>query len=175
MAKVHEPSRVQQVCEALITALDAADHEGVSYVDIIGATRTYSTLADITDIGDSVVAVVAPQFTKRVRTSNGTYARYVVVDILVRIHLTNDASEDMATMDQRVYLLEEIDNHLADPDFHDLALPDGAIAEYVEPTDSRADADIRDGLGVMWDSDMLDTDRQVTGLVRVAYRVDEDY
>lgn len=175
MTDVHEPSRTQQVCEALITKLDAADHAGVAFSDIVSATRTYSTLQDLSDIGDTLVAVVAPQFTKRIRDSNGTYLRFVVVDIFMRIHLTSDVDEDLATMDQRVYLMEEIDDYLADPDNHDLTLPDGAIAEYVEPTDTRADADVLEGLGVMWDSDMLDTDRQVTGLVRVAYRIDEDY
>lgn len=175
MATVHEPGRVQQVCEALVTLLEASDHAGISYSDDVAPTRTYSTLSDLTEVSDTVVAIVAPQFTKRVRDSNATYIRYVVVDIVVRIHLTSDASVDRATMDQRVYMLEEIDDYLADPDNHDLTLPDGAIAEYVEPTDTRADSDITEGLGAMWDSDVLDTERQVTGLVRVAYRVDEDY
>lgn len=166
--------RVQQICEALITLLDAADLAETFY-ETIGATRAYTTLSDLSEVGDSVVAIVAPQMMKRVRNSNGTYGRYVVVDILVRVHLTNDAAIDRATMDNRAYLLEQIDNYLAAEANSDLTLPDDAIAEYVEPTDKTVDSDIREGLGVLWDSDDLLDKRQVTGLVRVAYWVDENY
>jgi hypothetical protein len=166
--------RVQQICEALVGLLDAADI-AEAFFETIGATRVYTTLNDLSDVGDSVVAVVAPQMTKRARNSNSTYGRYVVVDILVRVHLTNDATADRTTMDNRAYLLEQIDNYLAADDNCDLTLADDAIAEYVEPTDERADSDIREGLGVLWDSDDLTGKRQVTGLVRVAYWVDESY
>jgi len=166
--------RVQQICEALIVLLDAADLADAFYEDI-GATRSYTTLSDLTDVGDSVVAIVAPQMTTRARDSNGTYGRYVVIDILVRIHLTNDAAADRTTMDNRAYLLEQIDNYLAAEANRELTLPSSVIAEYIEPTDERVDSDIRDGLGVLWDSDDLLDKRQVTGLVRVAYWVDEDY
>ena len=166
--------RVQQICEALVALLDAADLAG-AFFETIGATRVYTTLSDLSDVGSSVVAVVAPQMTKRVRNSNKTYGRYVVIDILVRIHLTNDATADRTTMDNRIYLVEQIDNYLAAPANSDLTLPSAVIAEYVEPTDKRADSDIRDGLGVLWDADDKDDKRQVTGLVRVAYWVDEDY
>jgi len=166
--------RVQQICEALIALLDAADL-AEAFFETIGATRTYTTLSDLTEVGDSVVAVVAPQMTTRDRNSNGTYGRYVVIDILVRIHLTNDADADRTTMDDRAFLLEQVDNYLAAEANCDLTLPDDAIAEYVEPTDKMADNDIRNGLGVLWDSDDLLDKRQVTGLVRVAYWVDESY
>jgi hypothetical protein len=89
--------------------------------------------------------------------------------------LTSDASVDRTTMDNRAYLLEQIDNYLAAEANCDLTLADGATAHYVEPTDVRADNDIQAGLGVLWDSDDLLDKRQVTGLVRVAYWVDEDY
>jgi len=166
--------RVQQMCDALVALLDAADLADAFY-ETIGATRVYTTLSDLVDVGDSVVAVVAPQMTKRARNSQGTYGRYAVIDILVRIHLTSDATVDRTTMDNRAYLLEQIDNYLAAEANCDLTLAGGAIAEYVEPTDQRADADIREGLGVLWDSDDLLEKRQVTGLVRVAYWVDESY
>lgn len=167
--------RVQQICEALVALLDAADLAEAFY-ETIGAARVYTTLSDLSQVGDSVVVVVAPQITKRARNSNKTYGRYVVIDLLVRIHLTNNAANDRTTMDNRAYLLEQIDNYLAAEDNSDLTLPDGAIAEYIEPTDERADKEeIRDGLGVLWDSDDLLDKRQVTGLVRVAYWVDEDY
>lgn len=166
--------RVQQVCEALKLLLDAAD-EAAAFYETIGATRAYTTLADVTEVADTVVALIAPQLTQRARDSNGSYGRYVVIDILLRIHLTGDASVDRTTMDNRVYLIEQIDNYLAAEANCDLTLPDGKIAEYVEPTDKRADSDIRDGLGVLWESDDLLDKRQVTGLVRVAYWVDEDY
>jgi hypothetical protein len=169
-----DAGRVQQICEAIVALLDAADLADAFY-ETIGATRVYTTLSDLSEVGDSVVAVVAPQMTERARNSNGTYGRYVVVDILVRIHLTNDADADRTTMDNRVYLLEQIDNYLAAPDNSDLTLPDDEIAEYIEPTDTRADSEIREGLGVLWDSDDLLGKRQVTGLVRVAYWVDESY
>jgi len=175
-----EAGRVQQMCEALVALLDAGDLAGAFY-ETIGATRTYTTLSDLSEVRDSVVAVVAPQMTKRARNSNGTYGRYVVIDILVRIHLTSDATADRTTMDNRAYLLEQIDNYLAAEANCDLTLADGATAEYVEPTDSRADSDMHeggrmmDGLGVLWDIDDLLDKRQVTGLVRVAYWVDEDY
>jgi hypothetical protein len=166
--------RVQQICEALVALLDAADLAEAFY-EVIGATRVYTTLSDLSDVGSSVVAVVAPQMTKRARNSNGTYGRYVVIDILVRIHLTNDITADRTTMDNRAYLLEQIDTYLAAAANSDLTLADNAIAEYVEPTDKRADSDITDGLGVLWDASDLDDKRQVTGLVRAAYWVDEDY
>lgn len=169
-----EAGRVQQICEALIVLLDEADLAEAFY-ETIGATRVYTTLSDLSDVGDSVVAVVAPQMTKRARNSHGTYGRYVVIDILVRIHLTNDATADRTTMDNRAYLLEQIDNYLAAEANSDLTLPDAVVAEYVEPTDNRADADVRESLGVLWDSDDLLDKRQVTGLVRVAYWVDESY
>ena len=166
--------RVQQICEALIALLAAADVAEAFY-ETIGATRVYTTLSDLSEVGDSVVAVVAPQMTKRARNSNGTYGRYVVIDILVRIHLTNDAAVDRTTMDNRAYLLEQIDNYLAAEANCKLTLPSDTIAEYIEPTDVRADSDIREGLGVLWVSEDLLEKRQVTGLVRVAYWVDENY
>ena len=166
--------RVQQICEALVALLAAADLAEAFY-ETIGATRVYTTLSDLSEVGDSVVAVVAPQMTKRVRNANKSYGRYVVIDILVCIHLTSDASVDRTTMDNRAYLLEQIDNYLAAEANCDLTLPGPTIAEYVEPTDQRADADIREGLGVLWDRDDLLDKRQVTGLVRVAYWVDESY
>lgn len=169
-----DAGRVQQICEALIVLLDEADLAEAFY-ETIGATRVYTTLSDLSEVGDSVVAVVAPQMTKRARNSNGTYGRYVVIDVLVRIHLTSDAAVDRTTMDNRAYLLEQIDNYLAAEANCDLTLPDDVIAEYIEPTDARADSDIRNGLGVLWDSDDLLGKRQVTGLVRVAYWVDESY
>jgi len=166
--------RVQQICEALIVLLDAADVAEAFY-ETIGATRVYTTLSDLSEVGGSVVAVVAPQMTKRARNTNGTYGRYVVIDILVRIHLTNDATADRTTMDNRAYLLEQIDNYLAAETNCDLTLPSDVKAGYVEPTDKWADSDITNGLGVLWDSEDLLDKRQVTGLVRVAYWVDESY
>ena len=166
--------RAQQICEALVALLDAGDVAEAFY-ETIGATRVYTTLSDLTEVGDSVVAVVAPLITKRARNSNGTYGRYVVIDILVRIHLTDDATADRTTMDNRAYLLEQIDNYLAADANCDLTLPNSVTAEYIEPTDQRAYKDIRDGLGVLWDSDDLLEKRQITGLVRVAYWVDESY
>lgn len=174
MSITEDAGRVQQICEALVLLLDTADAADEFY-ETIGAKRTYTTLRDLSDVGDSVVTLVAPQMTKRARNSNGTYGRYVVIDVLVRVHLTNDATLDMATMDNRAYLLERIDNYLAAEANSDLTLPNSVIAEYIEPTDNRADSDIRDGLGVLWDSEDLLEKRQVTGLVRVAYWIDEDY
>jgi len=166
--------RVQQICEALVALLDAADL-ATAFNEVVGATRVYTTLSDLSEVGDSPYTLVAPLMTKRARNSNGTYGRYVVIDILVRSHLTNDVSDDRTTTDTRVYLWEQVDNYLAAPANSDLTLPDDAIAEYIEPTDKRADPDIRDGLGVLWDAADLDDKRQDTGLVRVAYWVDEDY
>jgi hypothetical protein len=166
--------RAQQVCEALIALLDAADRDEV-FNEKIRARRVYPVLGDLGQVGEWVDVVIASPMTKRVRNSNGTYGRYVVVDIVVRAHLAADAAEDMATMDSRDYLLEQIENYLASPDNHDLTLPNDKLAQYVELTDTRADGDIRNDLGVLWDIDMLETHRQITGLVRVAYWVDEDY
>lgn len=169
-----EAGRVQQICEALVALLYAADLAEAFY-ETIGAARSYTTLSDLSEVGNSVVAVVAPQMTRRDRIANGSYGRYVVIDILVRIHLTSDATVDRTTMDNRAFLLEQIDNYLAADANSDLTLADGTLAEYIEPTDKRADAEIRQGLGVIWDSDDLLSKRQVTGLVRVAYWVDESY
>ena len=174
MSVTEAAGRVQQICEALVLLLDAADADDEFY-DTLGAKRVYTTLTSLADVGDSIVALVAPQMTKRARNSNGTYGRYVVVDIFVRVHLTSDATDDTLAMDNRAYLLERIDNYLAAAANSDLTLTDSVTAEYVEPTDKRADSDIRDGLGVLWDSEDLLEKRQITGLVRVAYWVDEDY
>ena len=167
-------SRVQQICEALVLLLDVADAAN-EFLETIGAKRVYATLTGLHEVGDSVVTLVAPQMMKRARNSNGTYGRYVVIDILVRVHLTSDVRDDLPTMDNRVYLAELIDNYLAAEANSDLTLPNSVIAEYVEPTDNRADPDIRDGLGVLWDSEDLREKRQQTVLVRVAYWVDEEY
>lgn len=174
MSVTEDAGRVQQVCEALVLLLDAADAADEFY-ETINAKRVYTTLRSLPDVGDSIVTLVAPQMTKRARNSNGTYGRYVVVDILVRVHLPSDIADDITASDNRLYLLERIDNYLAAEANCDLSLPNSVIAEYIEPTDNRADSDIRDGLGVLWDPDDLDDKRQVTGLVRVAYWVDEDY
>ncbi len=174
MSVTVQAGRVQQICEALVLLLDTADAAD-EFLETIGAKRVYTTLTGLHEVGDSVVTLVAPLMTKRVRNSNGTFGRYVVIDILVRVHLSNDATDDIATMDNRVYLAERIDNYLAAEANSDLTLPNSVIAEYVEPTDNRADSDIRDGLGVLWDSDDLLEKRQQTVLVRVAYWVDEDY
>ncbi len=174
MSVTAQAGRVQQICEALVLLLDAADLAN-EFLETIGATRVYTTLSDITNIGESVAAVVAPQMTTRARNSNGTYGRYVVVDILVRAHLTSDATQDLSTMDNRLYLAELIDNYLAADANSDLTLTGGVTAEYIEPTDKTVDSDIREGLGVLWDSGDLTEKRQQTVLVRVAYWVDESY
>ncbi|KKK85688.1 hypothetical protein LCGC14_2770770 [marine sediment metagenome] len=177
MSVTAQAGRVQQICEALVLLLDVADAAD-EFKETIGAKRVYTTLTGLHEVGDTVVTMVAPVMTKRARDSNGTYGRYVVVEILVRVHLTNDVRDDLATMDNRVYLAELIDNYLAAEANSDLTLVVGAnekTAEYIEPTDKRADKDIRDDLGVLWDSADLVEKRQQTVLVRVAYWVDEDY
>ncbi len=98
--------RVQQICEALVLLLDVADAAD-EFLETIGAKRVYTTLTGLHEVGDSVVTLVAPSMTKRARNSNGTYGRYVVIDILVRVHLTNDVRDDLPTMDNRVYLANE--------------------------------------------------------------------
>ncbi len=167
-------SRMQQIAEALVLLLDVADAAN-EFLETIGAERVYTTLTGLHEVGDSVVTLVAPTITRRMRNSNGTYSRFVVVDILVRVHLTNDVRDDLPTMDNRVYLAELIDNYLAAVANSELTLPNSVIGQYIEPTDERIPSDIRDGLGVLWDSDDLLEKRQQTVLVRVAYWVDEDY
>lgn len=174
MSVTVKAGRVQQICEALVELLDVADAAD-EFLETIGAKRVYTTLAGLHEVGDSIVTMVAPMLTKRVRNTTGTFGRYVVVEILVRVHLTNDVRDDLATMDNRVYLAELIDNYLAAEANSDLTLAGSVTAEYIEPTDNRADSDIRDGLGVLWDSADLLEKRQQTVLVRVAYWVDEDY
>jgi len=165
--------RVQQICEALVTLLDAADDAEV-FSETLNATRLPSQARELSDVGESIDVVVASQITRRDRISNGSYGRYVVVDILIRAHLTNDADADLATMDSRDELLEQVDNYLAAEENSDLTIVD-TIAEYVEPTDSRAPSEVRDGLGLLWVSDDMTDMRQRTGIVRVAYWVDESY
>jgi len=166
--------RAEQICDALVALFDEADI-AEEFDVTLGAERSYVRLSDLSGVGESVVVVVAPQMTVRERTSNGTYARYVVVDILVLAHLTSDASADRTTMDGRAELLEDIDNYLANAANADLTLSGGDIAQYVEPTDSRADPEIRKGLGILYDVGDLTEKRQVTGLVRAAYVVNETY
>ena len=174
MAVTVQAGRVQQICEALVLLLDVADAAD-EFLEPINAKRVYTTLTGLQEVGEDVVTMVAPMMTKRVRNSNGTYARFVVVDILVRVHLTSDVTQDLATMDNRVYLAELIDNYLAAEANADLTLTGGVTAEYIEPTDKTVDSDIKEGLGVLWDSGDLVEKRQQTVLVRVAYWVDEDY
>lgn len=174
MSVTEQASRVQQICEALVLLLDVADAAD-EFKETIGAKRVYTTLTGLHEVGDEVVTMVAPVMTKRMRITHGTYGRYVVVEILVRVHLTNDVTDDLATMDNRIYLAQLIDDYLAAEANADLTLFGGKTAEYVEPTDKRADTDVRDGLGVLWDSADLIEKRQQTVLVRVAYWVDENY
>lgn len=174
MSVTEDAGRAEQICEALVLFLDAADAAG-TFGETIGARRVWTTLAGLHEVGDSVVTLVAPLMTKRRRNSNGTYARYVVVDILVRVHLTADVRDDLPTMGIRVWLAERIDNYLAAEENPELALPNSKIAQYIEPTDERHPSDIREDLGVLWDADDLTSKRQQTVLVRVAYWVDEDY
>lgn len=174
MSVTVQAGRVQQICEALVLLLDVADKAG-EFLETIGAKRVYTTLTGLHEVGDTVATMVAPQMTKRARITQGTFGRYVVIDILVRVHLTDDVTQDLPTMDTRVYLAELIDNYLASEANSDLTLTGGVTAEYIEPTDERVDSDIREGLGVIWDSGDLVEKRQQTVLVRVAYWVDESY
>ncbi len=174
MAVTSQASRAQQICEALVLLLDVADAAD-EFLETIGAKRVYTTLAGLHEVGEDIVTMVAPLMTKRERITRGTFGRFVVVDILVRVHLTNDVRDDLATMDNRVYLAELIDNYLATEANSDLTLTGGKTAGYIEPTDERFDSDVRKDLGVLWDSADLDEKRQQTVLVRVAYWVDEDY
>lgn len=174
MSVTEQAGRVQQICEALILLLDVADAAD-EFREPVGARRVYTTLRDLSEVGESLRTDVVPQMTKRARNTQGTFGRYVVIDILVRAHLTSDVRDDLSTMDNRLYLAELVDNYLAAEANSDLTLTGGVTAEYIEPTDKRADSDIRDGLGVIWDSGDLLEKRQQTVLVRVAYWVDEDY
>lgn len=174
MSVTEQASRVQQICEALVLLLDIADAAD-EFKETIGAQRVYTTLTGLHEVGDEVVTMVAPMLTKRVRLTHGTYARYVVVDILVRVHLTNDVRDDLATMDNRIYLAQLIDDYLAAEANADLTLFGSKTAHYIEPTDEDHPSDIRDDLGVLWDSADLIEKRQQTVLVRAAWWVDEDY
>lgn len=166
--------RVQQICEALVDLLAAADVAG-AFAETLAAARAYTAHLDLETPVDGLSVLVVPAFTTRRRTSNGTWRRDVVVEILVREHLTADASADRASTDAGLYLVEQIDDYLADPDHQQLTLPDGVIAEYVEPTDARAESEIKAEAGVGWIRDHLLDMRQITGLVRLAYCIDVPY
>ena len=173
MSVTVDASRMQQIGEALVLLLDVADASD-EFRETINAKRVYTTTRGLAEVGESLLTLVAPQMTKRARNSNGTYARYVVVDILARAHLSSDVRDDLSLLDIRLYLSQLIDDYLANNDNPELQLPD-TIAQYVEPTDERHDSDIREGLGVLWVAEDLDEKRQQTVLVRVTYWVDEDY
>ena len=166
-------NRVQEICQAVVDLLDAADQAEV-FTEPLGAVRTYMTVAEIEDFS-TVNVLVAPSHSSRKRTSNGTYRRDVVVEILVRKRFSEDVDDDLTNADATVSLIEEIDDYLAHPDHQDLMLPDGVLAVYVEPGDKRADSEITNGLGAYWHWEHITTLRQVTGTVRVAYHTDEDY
>lgn len=166
-------SRVQQICEALVTELQSADASNAFGLGL-ETSRVYTTLLDLSGAEDTTVYVV-PVHSQRKRTSNGTYRRDTVIEILVRQHLGTDSEIDTEMTDDLVTLLESIDDYLADSDNADLTLPDGTLASYVEVTDTRADADIRNGLGMLWLREHLQNLRQVTSVVRVAYAVDVSY
>lgn len=166
--------RVQQISDALVAELAAADLAG-AFAETLAATRTYTTDLSLTvPVGTLSVSVV-PSHTIRRRTSNGTWRRDVVLEILVRAHLTSDAVADDTTTDARMYLAEQIDDYLANPDHHGLTLPDGVVAWYVEPDDNRADMMVRADAGVIWLRDHLLTLRQITALIRVTYATDTEY
>ena len=166
-------NRVKEICQAVVDLLDAADEADV-FTESLGAARAYMTAAEVEDLS-SVDVLVVPSHSSRKRTSNGTYRRDVVVEILVRKRFTEDVGDDLTNADATVSLIEEIDDYLADPENHDLTLPDGELAVYVEPGDKRADGEITNGLGAYWHWEHVTTLRQVTGTVRVAYHTDEDY
>lgn len=166
--------RVQQICDALVSLLATADTAG-AFAQTLGTARAYTTNLTLEAPVGTLDVLAVPAFTQRRRTSNGTYRRDVVVEILVRTHLDADATIDQATTDAGMYLIEQIDDYLADPDHGTLTLPDGVLAIYVEPTDMRAETDVRADAGAMWLKDHLVNLRQVTGLVRVAYCVDVSY
>ena len=165
--------RVKQICQAVADLLATADVAGV-FTESLGAARAYMTAAEVEDLS-SIDVLVVPSHSSRKRTSNGTYRRDVVVEILVRKRFTEDVGDDLTNADATVSLIEEIDDYLADPENHDLTLPDGVLAVYVEPGDKRADSEITNGLGAYWHWEHVTTLRQVTGTVRVAYHTDEDY
>lgn len=166
-------SRVKEICQAVVDLLDAADEAEV-FSEPLGAARAYMTAAEVEDLS-AVDVLVVPSHSSRKRTSNGTYRRDVVVEILVRKRFSDDVDDDLTNADATVSLIEAIDDFLADPDNHDLTLPDGELAVYVEPGDKRADAEITNGLGAYWHWEHVTTLRQVTGTVRVAYHTDEAY
>jgi len=166
--------RVQQICDALVSLLATADTAG-AFARTLGTDRAYTTSLTLQAPVGTLSVLAVPAFTQRRRTSNGTWRRDVVVEILIRTHLDADADIDQATTDAGMYLIEQIDDYLAHPDHQTLTLPDGELAIYVEPTDMRADADIRADAGAMWMRDHLQNLRQVTGLVRVAYYLDVAY
>ena len=169
-----DAGRVQQICEALIYLLATADAAG-AFARTLGTDRAYTTDLTLEAPVGTLSVLAVPAFTHRRRTSNGTWRRDVVVEILVRTHLDADAEVDQATTDAGMYLIEQIDDYLAHPDHQTLTLPDGVLAIYVEPTDMRAEADIRSDAGAMWMREHLTHLRQVTGLVRVAYYLDVSY
>lgn len=166
--------RVQQICDALVSLLAIADTAG-AFARTLGTDRAYTTDLTLQAPVGTLNVLAVPAFTQRRRTSNGTYRRDVVVEILIRTHLDADSDIDQATTDAGMYLIEQIDDYLADPDNGTLTLPDGVLAIYVEPTDMRAEADVRADAGAMWMREHLTHLRQVTGLVRVAYHVDVAY
>lgn len=153
--------------------LDTADTAS-QFAETLAATRAYTTILDVSGSTDLNVLVV-PVMTTRKRVTHGGYRRDIVLEILLRQHMSTDTDFDEDVVDDGVELLEQIDDYLADPDNHDLTLPDTTLASYVEPTDNRADAEIRSGLGILWVRDHLQNLRQITSVVRVAYAIDETY
>jgi hypothetical protein len=165
---------VQQVCTALVSALATADLAG-AFAETLSAARTYTTDLDLPTPVGTLSALVIPAFTTRIRTSNGTYRRDVVTEILIRSHLTSTATADDTTTDAKLYLAEQIDDYLANPTYEALALAGGLTAYYVEPIDERAEGEVRKDMGVVWMREHLDELRQITAMVRVAYAIDVAY
>ena len=165
--------RLTGICDAVVDLLDSADEDSV-FAERLEATRAVTSEVELATL-DALSVLVMPSHSSRKRTSNGTYRRDVVVEILVRKRFSDDAEDDQDRYDEVVDLLESVDDWLAGAAQADLTLADGALAHYIEPGDGDAEGKIVDGLGVYVHWDHARTLRQITGTVRVAYYTDEAY
>ena len=171
-------SVIEKLSDAVVLLLEKGEAAG-AFSQAIVTEREYDPDHALED--DIISVITVPDFATRKRESNGTYIRYVRLDVTIRKRFSQSdykqppAEEgiEKTAIDPYIELLEQIDNYMAHPDNQvPFAMTE---AEYIEPGDKDVDREVTRKLGIHWLTEDLRTMHQFTGIVRVAYEVTEAY